>query len=78
MVLVIPLFTSLDRLAYPDCVAYMPRTQISAAKEGTFWCGPAKLEKGKVSAKKSFQRYFNEEGLKAVESMNFGRENGRP
>jgi hypothetical protein len=80
MVLVIPLFTSLERLAHPDCVAYMPRTQISAAKEGTFWCGPAKLEKGKVSAKESFKRYFDEEGLKTVEKKNFGHEvihNGR-
>jgi hypothetical protein len=74
MVLVIPLFTSLKRLAHPDCVAYMPRTQIKEPKEGTFWCGPAKLEEGKVSAKGSFQSYFDEEGLKAVENKTFGHE----
>jgi hypothetical protein len=74
MVLVIPLFSSLERLAHPDCVAYMPYNQIGKAKEGTFWCGPAKLEKGKVSAKRSFQRYFDEQGLKAMESTDFGHE----
>lgn len=74
MVLVIPLFNSLERFPYPDHVAYMPRTQISAVKEGTFWCGPAKLEKGKVSPKESFQHYFNKQGLKAVESKSFGHE----
>ena len=73
MILVIPLFTSLKRLAYPDCIAYMPRTEIKEPKKGTFWCGPAKLEKGKVSAKKTFQRYFDDKGLKAVEDQNFGR-----
>jgi hypothetical protein len=71
MVLVIPLFTSLKRLAHPDCVAYMPFSQIVEAKEGTFWCGPAKLEKGNVCAKESFQHYFDDEGLKAVESKDW-------
>jgi hypothetical protein len=74
MVLVIPLFSSLERLAHPDCVAYMPFNRIGKAKDGTFWCGPAKLEKGKVSAKMGFQRYFDEQGLKAVESTDFGHE----
>jgi hypothetical protein len=66
MVLAIPLFTSLTRLAHPDCVAYMPFKKITEPKKGTFWCGPAKLEKGKVSAKKTFQKYFDETGLNAV------------
>lgn len=72
MVLVIPLFTSLEKLTHPNCVAYMPLTKITRLENGTFWCGPAKLERGKVSPKEKFQRYFDEQGLKAVEDKNFG------
>ena len=74
MVLAIPFFSSLERLAHPDCIAYMPSIRVGKAKQGTFWCGPAKLEKGKVSPKKSFQCYFDEQGLNAVESKDFGHD----
>jgi hypothetical protein len=73
MVLAIPLFTSLERLAHPDCIAFLPLTKITEPKKGLFYCAPAKLEKGKVSAKESYRCYFGEDGLKAVERANFGR-----
>jgi hypothetical protein len=50
----------------------MPLTEITKVRKGMFWCGPAKLERGKVSPKEKFQRYFDEKGLKAVEDKNFG------
>jgi hypothetical protein len=68
-----PLFNSHARLAYPDHIAYMPYSQISAVKNGTYWCGPAKLEKGKVSPKKSFQEYFDGAGLKAIANADWGK-----
>lgn len=71
MVLAIPLFTSLRRLSYPDCVAYMPRNHISEPKKNLFWCGPAKLINGQVSPKDSFRKYFDEEGLKALEARDW-------
>lgn len=71
MVLAIPFFTSLKRLAYPDCIAYMPRSQVSIATNGKFWCGPAKLEKGVVSPKKHFEQYFDDAGIKAVANMDW-------
>ena len=69
MVLVIPLFTSLKRLAHPDCIAYMPFGKITEVKRGGYWCGPAKLEHGEVSAKESYQAYFDDAGLRALESQ---------
>jgi hypothetical protein len=72
MVLAIPLFTSLERLAHPDCIAFMPLSTITEPKKGLYWCAPAKLEKGKVSAKESFKHYFGEDGIRYVESTNFG------
>jgi hypothetical protein len=71
MVLAIPLFTSLQRLAHPDCVAYMPYGKISMAKDSRYWCGPAKLEKGKVAPKESFRGYFDDAGLKALEGKSW-------
>lgn len=75
MVLSIPLFTSLEKLTHPDCIAFMPLTTITEPKKGIFRCAPAKLEKGKVSAKESFKCYVDDDGLKAIESENFGKTN---
>lgn len=69
MALVIPLFTALERLAYPDCIAFMPFNRIHHDGDGLFSCQPAKLVNGKVSPKESFLQYFDEAGLKAMESI---------
>ena len=71
MVLAMPLFSSLARLAHPDCIAYIPLGKIAKSANGTFWCGPAKLEKGKVAGKLSYLSYFDDLGLKALENMDW-------
>jgi len=69
MVLVIPLFTALARLAYLDCIAYMPFGRIDDDGGGQYSCEPARLQNGTVSAKPSFRRYFDDAGLIALESL---------
>ena len=69
MVLAIPLFTALKRLAYPDCIAYMPFSRIDNDGDGEYSCEPARLQSGKVSAKPSFSKYFDDLGLIAMESL---------
>jgi hypothetical protein len=75
MVLAIPLFTAHERLEHPDCIAFMPFHEIKKKeKDGTFYCLPAKLEKGKVSPKQKFKKYFDGDGLKLVETEDFSQQ----
>lgn len=73
MVLAIPLFTALKKLAYPDHIAYMPfgkifRREILSRQDPEFTCYPAQLVEGSIVPKDTFLQYFDNEGLSALAS----------
>lgn len=69
MVLAIPYFPTDHTSAAPDCVAYMPRSQIRP-QQGRGWrCEPAKFENGIARPRRDFQRYFDREGLAFMEEI---------
>ena len=68
MVLAIPLFTALKKLAHPEHIAYMPFAEISSDGNSEFTCYPAQLVQGSIVPKDTFLRYFDDDGLNALGS----------
>lgn len=66
MVLAIPFFGVDDRSA-PAHIAYMPRSQIKPHSRGVH-CEPATFKGGAAVPRRDFSAYFDEAGLRAVES----------
>ncbi len=67
MVLAIPYFIA---SANPVCVAYMPFSQIKCKPDGeTFRCWPATLRQGRANPRRDFKQYFDENGLRLLESL---------
>jgi hypothetical protein len=72
MVLAIPYFSNANP-EIPVRTAYMPLSQIRRHVRG-FRCQPASYKNGGPAWKLSFEEYFDDEGLRALESPNWGLE----
>jgi hypothetical protein len=76
MILVLPYFGTDHAGPAPDCIAFMPRSQIRTQKGRGFKCTPAKFSAHRAEPRREFRRYFGPEGLYAVSSPTWGRETG--
>lgn len=72
MVLALPFFSAVHRGASPECIAYMPLSQIRPGSRG-YRCIPAKLESGCPAPRKSFVGFFGEAGLASLEGIAWGK-----
>lgn len=73
MVLAIPFFTSEASPSPPKFVAYMPASQIreSQNKPGRFSAMPCTFRSGLPQKRRDYQKFFDERGLKLMESAKF-------
>jgi len=67
MVLVIPFFPVAQTEYLPVCIAYMPANQIKKNARG-YRCQPAAFKDGKAKPRRDYARFFDEEGLRLLES----------
>lgn len=73
MVLVLPFFSTDRAGAAPDCIAYMPRSQIRVQSKRGFRCVPAKFKAHRAEPRQEFRHYFDAEGLQALANPVWGR-----
>ena len=73
MVLAIPFF-SLASLSAPSFVAYMPVCTIKPHKAKGYRCQPAQYKNGEASPRRDYIKFTDDNGLKLVESLNWGLE----
>lgn len=73
MVLAIPFFSAMERGASPEHIAYMPFSEIRSRTRGGYRCVPAKFVSGYAVPRETFAGYFNEPGLRALESPAWGK-----
>jgi len=73
MVLALPYFSATERGAAPACIAYMPLSSFKTPSRGGFRCVPAQFQHGVPSARPGFAAYFNEHGLAAVSTPEWGK-----
>lgn len=73
MVLAIPFFSAKERGAAPEHVAYMPFSEIRSRTRGGYRCVPAKFAGGHAVPRETFENYFNESGLRALELSSWGK-----
>ncbi len=73
MVLVLPFFAAHERGAAPEQIAYMPFSQLRARERGGLRCVPAKFVAGRAVPRDSFEGYFGDEGLRALEQITWGQ-----
>lgn len=71
MVLALPYFLSDVTGVAPVHIAYMPRSRIKASSRG-FSCNPACFRDGEPQPRRDFKKYFDADGLKALESPTWG------
>ena len=71
MVLAMPFF-SYRQSSNPVCVAYMPISTIKSHSRG-YRCSPASFRNGQPEPRRDYRKYFDDEGLKAVESELWGK-----
>jgi len=72
MVLVIPFFPVDVAGVAPLHIAYMPHSGIRTSASKGFACMPAKFTNGKACPRPGFERYFDSQGLVALESPKWG------
>jgi hypothetical protein len=66
MVLALPYFSANGRGEAPDHIAFMPMSRIAKTATG-YRCEPARLHGGMITPRKTYERYFDEPGLAALE-----------
>jgi hypothetical protein len=69
MVLALPFFSTITSPA-PSCVAYMPMSLIRKNSRG-YRCAPAYFRSGAPAARRDYARFFDEAGLKELESLSW-------
>jgi hypothetical protein len=67
MVLAMPFFAAGGRGTAPACVAYMPFGRIRDRASGGVRCVPRRLREGVPTPRPSMARYFDQDGLAAIE-----------
>ena len=67
MVLAVPFFSTVASPA-PSCVAYMPMSLVRKHTRG-YRCTPASFKSGLPSPRRDYARFFDDSGLKALESL---------
>jgi hypothetical protein len=72
MALVLPYFPTDRRGAAPDCIAFMPRSEIKSQASRGYKCFPAKFSSGKAEPRESFRKFFGLEGMRHMESPTWG------
>ena len=73
MALVLPYFSTNRYSASPDCIAFMPRSEIKNQASHGFACCPANFTSSKAMPRKSFRKYFGLEGLQSMASHAWGK-----
>jgi len=71
MVLAIPYFRSSAKNETPVHIAYMPASQVKPHSRGRH-CEPAKFEGGVPAPRRYYAKFFDEQGLRLLESKEFG------
>jgi hypothetical protein len=70
MVLAIPYFSASPTEYLPVCIAYVPENRIKRAKRG--WrCEPAEFKNGQPKPRRDYARFFDEQGLRLLESRSW-------
>jgi hypothetical protein len=72
MVLALPYFPSDITGVAPVHIAYMPKSRIKVSKSWGFQCHPACFRDGGPQPRRDFAKYFDSEGLKALDSPTWG------
>jgi len=75
MVLVLPFFAANERGAAPEQIAYMPFSKVHPRTRGGFSCLPAKFAAGHAVPRKSFEAFFGDTGLAALEQSSWSQKN---
>ena len=68
MILAIPFFSTDCAGVAPDCIAYMPRSQIRVQPSWGFQCLPACYKAGRAEPRRDFGKYFDRAGMDYMES----------
>jgi hypothetical protein len=74
MVLAIAFFPVDRKSKSPKCVAYMPCIQIRPKKSGGFTCFPTQFKDDQIIPRRDFQKFFDENGIRLMESKNWKNE----
>lgn len=69
MVLAMPFFSAAERGAAPACIAYLPLTEMRERERGGVRCVPCRLVAGIPQPRPSFTKFFDGDGLKALEDL---------
>jgi hypothetical protein len=78
MVLAIPFFSNENAKA-PECVAYMPHSQLRArSTENRYYTFPALFRDGKTVPRRDFRKFFDQHGLRLLLSAHFSNEEPGP
>ena len=72
MVLAIPFFLS-GSTEMPSCTAYMPRSLVRNTATRGFRCYPATFQGERVIPRRDFKKFFDDDGLKLMESPNWNQ-----
>jgi hypothetical protein len=67
MVLAMPFFSATERGAAPACIAYVPLTEMRDRERGGVRCVPCRLVAGAPQPRPSFAKFFDHDGLIALE-----------
>lgn len=73
MILVLPYFSTDRAGPAPECIAYMPRSQVRPQAGRGFKCTPAKFLAGRPQPRDTFQKYFGPQGLAATADPLWGK-----
>jgi hypothetical protein len=71
MVLALPYFPTDVTGVAPIHIAYMPRSRVRKQATRGYRCVPAKFADGVAVPRRDARRYFDSEGIKAMESVNW-------
>jgi len=73
MILVLPFFSTDKAGPAPECIAFMPHSEIRLQAGRGFKCTPAKFIAGRAQPRETFQKFFGSPGLAAPALQTWGK-----
>ena len=73
MILVLPFFSTDRAGPAPECIAFMPRSEIRPQAGRGFKCTPAKFVGGRAQPRETFQKFFGPPGLASAAVPSWGK-----